>query len=263
MKRRLLLAIALLLLIAAWTAGCSGRPAATIPPAEPTTVQPQSAETRVAPETVNQGTSLPVPTPESQREEATMTPAPLPQATEAESPAKAGPLAETEPSDEAKQVIISPRGDDMPIFVEMTKTIMLASPAPQRPLPETGRNDVFVFDAASQTLLVRPSITIDPATTVLMGVTTVIQSANQTSIRGELFQSPSTEAAPLAVVALEPETGTLVLAYSGQTFELAAGESRSFKQAGPGQAATTEVTIITNHGQLSAISPFPPDWSVR
>jgi hypothetical protein len=89
---------------------------------------------------------------------------------------------------------------------------------------------------------------------VLIGRTTSIGGSSQTLARGELFQIPPDTTSPVEVVAVDAETGALILVYAEQVFELRPGQSRSFKQT-TGQAA--EITILTHTGRLGAIEPFP------
>ncbi len=108
MKRRLLFSIALLLLVAAWANGCGGEPTAIVPGDEPMTVQPQSVEPHVVPETMDEGTSTPTLIVAPRREEATMTPASTPAATEVEPPAKAEQAIRLAREDLARRLGLAP-----------------------------------------------------------------------------------------------------------------------------------------------------------
>jgi hypothetical protein len=107
-KRRLLSSIALLLLVAAWANGCGGEPTAIVPGDEPMTVQPQSVEPRVVPETMDEGTSTPTLIVTTRREEATMTPTSTPAATEVEPPAKAKQAIRLAREDLARRLGLAP-----------------------------------------------------------------------------------------------------------------------------------------------------------
>lgn len=151
---------------------------------------------------------------------------------------------------------VFPESGKLPIFVEVIQTYLLSGSTLETPLTDVPPNGVFAFNPNGQILLLlRPSITIFPETKVLIGQTTVIQSPNQTLVRGELFQVPLSDTGLIKVIAVDAETGALTLAYGDQTFELHPGQSRSFKQTG--DQAATEITIVTNAGRLASIEPLP------
>lgn len=81
-KRNLLLAIALLLLVAAWATGCGGKPISNIPRDEPVAAPAQTEPSGGTRGTMPGRTAVPTVAP--QREEATMTPTPARKATEVE-----------------------------------------------------------------------------------------------------------------------------------------------------------------------------------
>jgi hypothetical protein len=97
MKRNLLLAIALLLLVAAWASGCSGKPISDIAPDEPGAAPAQTEPSGGTRGTMPVRTAVPTVAP--QREEATMTPTPARRATE------------VKPQDGAEQVVQLARED--------------------------------------------------------------------------------------------------------------------------------------------------------
>jgi hypothetical protein len=104
-----------------------------------------------------------------------------------------------------------------------------------------------------------------PTAEILVGLTSAT-SPGRPYVASDLFQIPAAEPAepaPLRMVAVDAASGTLTLAYAGQTFELAPGQSRSFKQSGEGELAILEMTTITNHGHLATIGPLPPDPGSR
>ena len=245
MRGRSFFSIVLVLLAATWMTGCGVATPPILSSAETTAAPPQEEAKTDTP-------ALPL-----QSEKATMTPSPLSRPTETGLPQSGEPAA----AREAGQ--LPPQREELPIFVEVMQTTLLPGPALQRPPTDVGPNRVFAFNPSTRTLYLQSSITIAPSTEVLIGLTTVIQSPNRTYVTGELFQIPSSETAPLTVVAIEAETAALTLTYGEQTFTLAPGQRRSFKQQGEGPAAAIETTVITNHGRLAALGVLPTELDLR
>lgn len=151
-----------------------------------------------------------------------------------------------------------PAGDRLPVFVEMAQSALLPDSPAQMPPPDGCPAGAFAYDPGNRLLLVPPSVQILPTTGVLVGLTPA-HSPTRPCVSGELIQLPSSPAAPFSLIAVDAATGTLTLAYAGQTFDLRSGESRSFKQKGIGEPSVVEITTLTNHGPLAAIGLLPAD----
>ena len=144
----------------------------------------------------------------------------------------------------------------LPIFVEMVQAPLSPELSPQMPPRDASPTGIYVFDPGDWSLLVAPTIQVLPTTQVLVGLTTA-SSPGRPYVASDLFQIPSAQPAPLRVVAVDPDTGTLTLAYADQTFELSPGQSHAFKQRGEGELALLYLTTITNHGRPATIGVLP------
>jgi len=173
---------------------------------------------------------------------------------------------DTGPTEPVTQATLDLSGDSrLPIFVEMIQAPLSPDLSPQMPPADTSPSGVYVYNPAERSLLVTPEMQILPTTEILVGLTSAT-TPGRPYVASDLFQIPaaeSAEPAPLRVVAVDAASGTITLAYADQTFELAPGQSRSFKQSGEGELAILEMTTITNYGHLAAIGPLPPDPGTR
>jgi hypothetical protein len=162
-----------------------------------------------------------------------------------------------------QQVPSDPQADSRPpIFVEMVQAPLVPDSPARMPPADFGPTGVFSYDPSNRLLLVQPSVQILPTTEVLVGLTTAAVP-NRPYLPSELFQIPSSQMAPLSVIAIDADSGTLTLAYAGQAFKLRPGQSQSFKQKGEGELAVVQVTTITNHGRLADIGLLPADPGSR
>ena len=152
----------------------------------------------------------------------------------------------------------APGDSQLPIFVEMVQAPLSPETSARMPPEDANPTGVYVFDPGDRSLLVAPTIQVLPTTEVLIGLSSA-SVPGQPYIASDLFQIPSAQQAPLRVIAVDADTGTLTLAYADQTFELGPGESRSFKQKGEGELDLIELTTITNHGRPATIGSLPPD----
>lgn len=152
----------------------------------------------------------------------------------------------------------APVDGQLPIFVEMVQAPLSPEPSSRMPPADGTPTGVYAFNPSDWSLLIAPTIQVLPTTEVLVGLSSAT-SPNRPYVAGALFQIPSTEQAPLRVIAIDADSGTLTLAYADQAFELEPGQSRSFKQGGEGELALVNLTTITSHGRLASIDSLPPD----
>jgi hypothetical protein len=218
-----------------------------------TSVSAPALVTHVPTRTPANPTLPPSPTGEEQMDSATHIPA-QPTASLPPGSAEAAATAEAEP----RAPLLAPDGDRLPIFVEMVRSPLLPPAAAPMPPADEWPVGAFVFDQSNRLLLVQPSAQILSTTEVLVGLTTA-QVPGRPSLSRDLYQIPSSEPAPLDVLAIDAGTGTLTLGYADQIFELGLDESRSFKQKGEGELAVIEITTIINHGLLAGIGELPMD----
>jgi hypothetical protein len=151
----------------------------------------------------------------------------------------------------------------MPIFVEVTqRTTMGGPPVPQAPM-QVGVA-AFHFSADAGVLLVQPSmVEASLAADLLVGVSTVLLTPAQSYANTELVQFPAGQPVLLRIQAFDPDTGTVRLVYEGESYELLRGKSLEFEKVGGDAGTPVVITVIVNHGRLSAIQPAPPDGSIR
>jgi hypothetical protein len=152
----------------------------------------------------------------------------------------------------------TPGDSQLPIYVEMVQAPLSPETSAGMPPEDANPTGVYVFDPGDRSLLVATTIQILPTTEVLVGLSSATVPGRP-YVASDLFQIPSARQAPLRVLAVDADTGTLTLAYAGQTFELSPSESRSFKQTGEGELAPLDFTTITNLGRPAAIGALPPD----
>lgn len=145
-----------------------------------------------------------------------------------------------------------PAAEGLPYFVEVVQAVLLNDASAIGP----GYNETFAYLAENRTLLVAPRLAVAPATELLVGVATLIQSADQTLVSGDLYQVPPLEAGELELLSFDPATGAFKLRYGEEVLELLPGQSRSFKEAGS-DGGVLQVTTLTHHGRLAAIEPLP------
>lgn len=141
----------------------------------------------------------------------------------------------------------------LPIYVQIVQTILMPGAALKETSSDLPWNNVFVFDPTGRTLFLRPDVSLSLDAQVVVGLTTVIQEANQNQVRGELYQIPPNDTGPLKLVAIGTEGEALTVNYASQTFELQPGASRSFKQP-VGNAV--QITVVTHHGRLTSVEPL-------
>lgn len=224
----------------------------------PTSLPATPAVGHVLPEaTLASATPTPSPTAEQPVESAESTLV-LPATSLPPADPEAGGSVSTEPPPPME----APLGDQLPIFVEMIQPPPLIASRGQMPPADASPTGLFAFDPSNRTLLVRSSVKILPTTEVLVGLMTA-KVPNRPYVASDLYQFPSPHPAPLSVVAIDADTGTLTLAYAGQTFELRPGQSRSFKQKVTGELALIQTTTIINHSRPAAIGSLPADPGSR
>jgi hypothetical protein len=148
----------------------------------------------------------------------------------------------------------TPLTSSLPVYVQVVQNFLMPGTSPASSAIDLPANDVFAFDPASHTLLLRPSIALSREVQVLVGLTTVIEEVNFPQVHGQLYQVPPGDAGPVEVLAIDAEAEDITFVYAGQTLQLRPGESRSFKHAA---AQATVITVITNTGRLASIAPFP------
>ena len=169
------------------------------------------------------------------------------------------PAPETTNGDE---IGTSSKGNQMPAFLEMTQTTILGADSTQGPVLAVGPA-VYSYNPDSKFLMLHSTITLDPSTELIIGVSDILQTPNQVYDKKAIIQFPSAQPAPLEISAFDAEIGALNLTYAGETFNLSPGESRSFKQVGKDANPSTVITIVTNYGQLAGIQPVSPEGSWR
>lgn len=156
----------------------------------------------------------------------------------------------------------SSKGDQMPVFLEMTQTTILSADSTQGPVLAVGPA-VYNYNSDSKLLMLGSTITLDSSTELIIGVSDILQTPNQVYDKKAIIQFPSAQPATFEISAFDIETGVLNLTYAGDTFNLSPGESRSFKQVGKDANPSTIITIITNYGQLAGIQSVSPEGSWR
>jgi hypothetical protein len=151
----------------------------------------------------------------------------------------------------------------MPIFVEVTQRTTMGRPPVQPPPLQVGVA-AFHFSADVGVLLVQPSILeASLAADVLIGVSTILLTPGQSYENRELVQFPAGQLALFRILESDADTGTVRLVYEREAHELRRGMSLEFEQVGGGTGTPVVITIIVNHGRLSAIQAAPPDGSIR
>jgi hypothetical protein len=151
----------------------------------------------------------------------------------------------------------------MPVFVEVTQRTTMGGPLVQKPPLQVGVA-AFHFSSGSGVLWVQPpSLEASLAAEVLIGVSTLLLTPGQSYENRELVQFPAGQPALFSVLSPDRDTGTVRLVYSGEFYELPPGQSLEFERVGGSAGSPTVVTMIVNHGRLSAIRLAPPDGSVR
>jgi len=153
-------------------------------------------------------------------------------------------------------------GQQMPIFLEVTQTIIMKTDSGQGPTIGVGPI-IYFYNPESKVLMVHPTIAINLETALLVGVNAILQTPDQAYEKREIIQYPPGGTALIQISALDAETGTLDLVYVDETFSLSLGESRTFKQVGSGANNVTIVTIISNHGHLANVQMISSEDSWR
>jgi hypothetical protein len=151
----------------------------------------------------------------------------------------------------------------MPLFVEVTQRTTMGGPLAQKPPLQVGVA-AFHFSPESGVLWVQPpSLEASLAAEVLIGMSSLLLTAGQSYENRELVQFPAGQPSLFSVLSPDPDTGTVRLVYIGESYELRPGQSLEFEQVGGSAGSPTIITMIANHGRLSAIRLAPPDGSVR
>ena len=150
-------------------------------------------------------------------------------------------------------------GDQMPNFLEITRTSIIGENSGQIPVIGVGPT-IYFYSPDSKVLMLHQTLTLESATGLLIGLNTILQTPGEVYEKREIFQFPSAQPALIQIVAFDAGTGFLKLVYAGNTFDLTPGESRSFKQVG---GNSTVITIFSNHGSLADIQPISSDGSMR
>jgi hypothetical protein len=104
---------------------------------------------------------------------------------------------------------------------------------------------------------------VNPSADLIIGVVNILQTPDQEYTKREIVQYPSMQPALIQVVTYNVETGTITVLIGDEMFNLAAGESRTFKQIGDEPKTSTLITVISNHGQLEEIQYISSDGSWR
>lgn len=154
------------------------------------------------------------------------------------------------------------KGNQMLIFLEVIQTTSMGEKSGQGPAIGVGPH-IYLYDPDNKVLSLNETIVVEPETELLIGGATVLQTPNQEYEKREISQFPSMQPAVIQIIALDMEAGMLHLKYDNETFTLAPGESRTFKQTGDVSNATNVVTIVTNHGYIADIQLISPDSSWR
>ena len=154
------------------------------------------------------------------------------------------------------------KGDQMPIFLEVTQTTIMSGNSAQSPVIGVGPT-IYFYNQDSGVLILHSTITIESTTELLIGVNTVLQTPGQVYEKREIVQFPFAQPALIQISAFDAKTGILKLVYTGETFNLSPGESRTFKQVGSDSNASTVITVVSYHGLLADIQLTSSDDSWR
>jgi len=154
------------------------------------------------------------------------------------------------------------KGDQMPVFLEVTQTTLMGEDSVQSPTIGVGPT-VYFYTPDSKVLMLHSTIALASTTELLIGVNTILQTPGQVYEKKSIIQYPSAKPDLIQVSAFDNETGMLNLVYDGEAFDLYPGESRTFKQVGSGSNTPTLITQVLNHGLLAEIQPTSPDGSWR
>ena len=198
--------------------------------------------------------SPPTLTPHLSRTDLTATAIPIPTQADTFQSAPETPIAD--------EIATSSKGNQMPVFLEMAQTTILGADSTQGPVLAVGPA-VYSYNPDGKLLMLHSTITLDPSTKLIIGVSEILQTPNQVYDKKAIIQFPSAQPATLEISAFDVETGVLNIAYAGETFNLSPGESHSFKQVSKDANPSTIITIITNYGQLAGIQPVSPEGSWR
>jgi hypothetical protein len=122
----------------------------------------------------------------------------------------------------------------------------------------------FRFSSDTGVLWVQPSLfEAGLAADVLVGVSSVLMTPDQSYEIRELLQFPAGQPGLFRILSSDPDTGTVRLVYGSESHELRPGESLEFGKVGGSGGTPTAITKIVNHGRLSGIQLAPPDGSDR
>ena len=149
----------------------------------------------------------------------------------------------------------------MPIFLEVTQTTILKLDSGQAFTTGVGPAG-FIYEPESNLLLLQPTFELLSTTQVLVGENSVLETPSQVFENQAIFQFPPGGSSLVQISGVDLSTARLTVSFEGQTFDLAPGESRTFKQAGEASMLTV-ITSLVNHGQLSEIQWTLSDGSSR
>jgi hypothetical protein len=154
------------------------------------------------------------------------------------------------------------KGDQMPIFLEVTQTTIMKTDSAQGPTLGVGPA-VYFYNPDENVLRLQSTITLAFTTELLIGMNNVLQTPGQVYEKKALIQYPSAQSDLIQISAFDAETGMLRFVFDGEAYDLPAGESHTFKQVGSEPDTSTVITVVSNHGLLSDIQLTSPDGSWR
>lgn len=154
------------------------------------------------------------------------------------------------------------KSDQMPVFLEVIQTTSLDKNSVQSPVIGVGPATYF-YDPESKILTVNPSIILESATELIIGVNEIFRTPGQVFEKKEIVQYPSAQPALIQIVAADRASDRLTILFAGEQFGLAPGESRSFKKLRTDSNSSAVITIISNYGRPIEIQPFSSDGSLR
>lgn len=154
------------------------------------------------------------------------------------------------------------KGEQMPVFVEVTQTTIMGSNSDQDPTFGVGPA-IYFYSPENKVLTLHSMVALESKTEVLIGVTSILQTPGQVFEKREIVQFPSAQPASIQIAAFNKNNGSIEFVYKNENFNLSPGESRTFKQVGDGSNTLTVIASISNHGHLVDIQPVSSDGSWR
>lgn len=144
------------------------------------------------------------------------------------------------------------KGNQVPIFLEITQTTIMNNDSAQGPTLGVGPT-IYFYHPDSKILMLHSTITCEPTTELFVGVNNIFQTPNQIYEKKTIIQYPSAQPDLIQISFFDLETGIIKLVYADEAFTLSPGESRTFKQISNNSKAPMIILNITNHGQLIRI----------